>query len=296
MPRRPQAPRRLGAPAPTGAPAALLRALSGLTATVRASVRGVRTAADARALGVALRKAWPDARIRAIVRAAGVAGERHGSRAWAPIVRAASAVRDSRMRDTFVRGVVPGAASSRIQHLDGIGWCTRVDARKPREYDGTKLVDAWTREATSKITSVRDEVAERLRKDVIAAAEKGLDPAELAAGWIREGIPVEFGTLEGRMRVIAQHQLSVLHASVQSERARAVGVTEYVWRTQQDERVRDEHRALEGVKRSYAESPRPGEPVNCRCYAESVISDELAESLGFGIGVSPSLAGARGGS
>lgn len=267
--RRPRLPPRLGAPAPRGAPAALLRALSGLTATVRASVRGVRTAEDARALGVALRKAWPDARIRAIVRAAGVAGERQGSRAWAPIVRAASAVRDSRMRNAH------------------------TDARKPREYDGEKLVDAWTREATSKITSVRDEVAERLRKDVIAAAEKGLDPAELAASWIREGIPVEFGTLEGRMRVIAQHQLSVLHASVQAERARAVGVTEYIWRTQQDERVRDEHRALEGVKRSYSESPRPGEPVNCRCYAESVISDELAESLGFGVGLSPGLAGRR---
>jgi SPP1 gp7 family putative phage head morphogenesis protein len=285
--RRPRLPARLGAPQSPAHAAALMRALKPLIAQVRASLPRVRTPADARALGVALRRAWPDARLRGLLGGVGRAAEGQASRPWAPLDRAASAVRDSRMRN--------GVGSSYSEDEVFLGY-TRTDARKPREYDGAKLVDRWTRDATKLISSVRDEVAEGLRRDVIAAAEAGTPADELAARWIRQGIPVERGTLEGRMRVIAQHQLSTLHAQVQSERARAVGVTDFVWRTQQDERVRDEHAALEGTRHAYADPPSeglPGEPVNCRCWAESVISDELAESLGFGIGLSPGLEGGR---
>lgn len=38
----------------------------------------------------------------------------------------------------------------------------------------------------------------------------------------------------GRVEVIAQHQLGMLHAQAQRERTRAVGVTEFVWRTHGD--------------------------------------------------------------
>lgn len=72
------------------------------------------------------------------------------------------------------------------------------------------LVFRWARNAAKLITSGRDEVAQ-----------------ELAAGWRRRGIPLKFG---------------MLHAEVQRERAQAVGVTEFVWRTQGDDRVRDVHR------------------------------------------------------
>lgn len=151
-------------------------------------------------------------------------------------------------------------------------------------YDGRKLIDAWSRDATKLIRSVRDEVAPALRADIVHALEHGVSAEDLAQRWISRGVPVEFGTLEGRMRTIARHQLSVLHARVQSERARAVGVREFVWRTQGDDRVRDEHERLEGTRHAYDEPPDeglPGEPVNCRCWAESVIPDDLAEALGL---------------
>lgn len=56
---------------------------------------------------------------------------------------------------------------------------------------------------------------------------------------------------------------------------------EYVWRTQQDDKVRDLHNELEGKQFSFDDPPisgtsgfrgNPGEPANCRCYAEPVNS------------------------
>jgi SPP1 gp7 family putative phage head morphogenesis protein len=149
----------------------------------------------------------------------------------------------------------------------------RFDARK-RVYDGRKLVDAWTRSATSLITSVRAEVAEGLQRDVVEAAKRGMSPATLAAKWRRQGIPVLWGTLEGRVKVIAQHQLTMLHSQVQRARAESVGVTQFVWR-----KNTERHAALDGRTFSYTNPETgvglPGEPINCQCWAESVIPDEL---------------------
>ena len=54
---------------------------------------------------------------------------------------------------------------------------------------------------------------------------------------------------------------------------------EYIWRTQEDDKVRDLHNELEGKQFSFDDPPisgtsgfrgNPGEPANCRCYAEPV--------------------------
>ena len=105
----------------------------------------------------------------------------------------------------------------------------------------------------------------------------------VAAKWRAEGIPVEFGTLEGRTKVIAQHQIATIHAEVQRERAKSVGVTEFYWRTQGDAKVRESHAALADTRHRYDDPPDeglPGTPVNCRCWAESVIPDELLGNFG----------------
>lgn len=251
-------PSRVGTPPPRNLEVELRRALRPMLQSVRAAVGSgrVRTEADARAVGVALRKAWPDKRIAAIVRAIARKGEASASRPWGALARAeekASAKTDARM-----------------------------DAA---EYDAEALIEAWTQRATSLISSVRDEVADGLRRDIIEAARTGASAEQLASKWKREGIPLKFGTLEGRTKVIAQHQLSQLHAEVARARATAVGVEEFVWRSQGDARVRPSHRALDGRTFPYDSPPGseglPGTPVNCRCWAESVISDELLGELGL---------------
>jgi SPP1 gp7 family putative phage head morphogenesis protein len=284
-------PRTLGRPASRSHEQTLLRALvRPMLERVRATIRAgrIKTLGDCRALGVALRKAYPDERVRTIVGSVGTAAELAASRPWGRLERAA-ATKARKVGDAW-RGAWPALYGDGTMRL-ALEACAaspvggvRLDAR---QYDGPKLVDRWTKDATSRITSVRDEIAEGLRRDVIAAAEAGTDASELAAKWLREGVPVEWGTAEGRLRAIAQNQLGVLHAQVQSERARAVGVTAFIWRTQGDDRVRDAHQALDGTRHDYTSPPDeglPGEPPNCRCWAESVIDDELALELGFEIG------------
>jgi SPP1 gp7 family putative phage head morphogenesis protein len=241
---RPRSERRIGQPPPRGLEGELVRALRGMAAQVRATLPKIKTAADVRALGRALTRAWSDDRIRKIVDKVGAKAEAAGSRPWTKYRRPRP------KRD-------------------------RADAA---EYDGEALLEKWSREATARITSVRDEVAERMRDDVLAAIELGIDAQELAEGWRRQGIPVKFGTLEGRTKVIAQNQLAILHAQVQAQRAEALGVEEFIWRTMLDDAVRHEHFVLEGTRHTYKRPPPiglPGTPINCRCYAESVLPPEL---------------------
>lgn len=234
---------RLGE-APSGAySAALRRALGPMVRQVQQSLPQITSPGHARALGVALARTWPEARILRDLLQIGAKAEAAASRPWAPLER----------------------------RLDG----ARLDAEP---YDGRALVVAWAREAASRITSVRSEVARGLEADVVDALERGIKPEALAARWARQGVPLRWGTLEGRTKVIAQHQLSILHANVQRERARAAGVREFIWTTRGDENVRARHAALDGTRHEYESPPPiglPGHEVNCRCHARSVIPPEL---------------------
>lgn len=241
----------IGIPAPSNLAAKLERELSRMAAQIRRSVGQISGKQDIRSLGAALKREWSDARLREIVAKIGLAAERQGSKPWIKAKLTPDRVR-----------------------ADGV----RFDA----EYDGHALVEQWTREAFGYIRSVRDEVVEGMRRDFITAISRGETIEALAAKWRRQGIPVQFGTLEGRIKVIAQHQTSSLHAQIQRTRAAAVGVTEFFWRTQGDSKVRDAHVALADTRHSYASPPSeglPGTPINCRCWAESIVPDELLENF-----------------
>lgn len=243
-------PRELvGAPAPRGLEVELRRALAPMVARIKATLPRVKTPADARALGVALRKAWPDKRIRSVVAAIMAEVGARSASGWGRWERKAEALKK----------------------------------RKPKG-DAVDLVERWSREAAAKITGVRDEVADALRKDIVAALDLGMSSAELQAEWASNGIPTAYGTLEGRLKVIAQHQIANLHAQIQAERARAIGATEFEWVTQEDDRVRESHRALHGRVLPYPDGDPveglPGQPINCRCFAKAVIPVELTIPIG----------------
>ena len=48
----------------------------------------------------------------------------------------------------------------------------------------------------------------------------------------------------------------------------------YVWRTMEDERVRDSHAEMNRTVRDFEDDPDPGEEPNCRCWAAPVNCDE----------------------
>jgi SPP1 gp7 family putative phage head morphogenesis protein len=243
----------VGSPAPRGLELELRRALRPMLAQVKATLPRIKTAADARAVGVALRKAWPDKRIRSIVSKIMIKVGVRSAKGWGKWERAAEARRPK------PRG-------------------------KTRKGDAEDLIEKWTRAAVEKITNVRDEVAEALRRDIVAAVDLGMSATDLQAEWARNGVPTAYGSLEGRLKVISQHQIASLHARIQAERAGAIGATEFEWVSQEDDRVRDKHVELHGRILPYPDGDPteglPGEPINCRCFALAVVPPELTIPIG----------------
>lgn len=85
------------------------------------------------------------------------------------------------------------------------------------------------------------------------------------------------GVSRSRARLIARDQTAKINSELNKVRHKQAGIDEYVWRTAQDERVRERHKRLEGKKYSYEERTGaeeglpPGQPIQCRCIAQGVV-------------------------
>jgi SPP1 gp7 family putative phage head morphogenesis protein len=141
-------------------------------------------------------------------------------------------------------------------------------------------VEAWVEANVARITDITDEMSRRVERVIIAAVGAGA-AAEALLG---ERLDKEFGFGERRAELIAQDQLGSLYGQFNRDRQRSVGVRSYIWRTMGDDRVRDEHEAIEGEEFTWDEGHpvegHPGEPIACRCTAEPVyeeIQDDLDE-------------------
>ncbi len=95
--------------------------------------------------------------------------------------------------------------------------------------------------------------------------------AEAVASWIGEiGVPVnpDDPVISSAIRRYAEQ----LNARFQRS---GLGVTEYIWRSSDDERVRSLHREYDDRRFSWGQPPDggyPGEAHNCRCFAEPVVT------------------------
>jgi SPP1 gp7 family putative phage head morphogenesis protein len=90
---------------------------------------------------------------------------------------------------------------------------------------------------------------------------------------IAKEIQREFRTTRNRAKLIARDQIGRLNSQLTRQRQKSNGITHAVWRTLQDERVREEHEAREGQRFSLEtglDGEFPGDPVNCRCFSEPV--------------------------
>lgn len=95
-------------------------------------------------------------------------------------------------------------------------------------------------------------------------------------------LEADFGIAKRRARSIAENETAALVSEFRRQRYLDVGATQYVWETSQDERVRADHRALNGRTFAWASPPivdqatgfrgHPGDAANCRCVARPVIN------------------------
>ena len=136
-------------------------------------------------------------------------------------------------------------------------------------------VDGWISENVRLITSLQSDYLDQVA-EIIEAAQRGGISTKATAEMIR----ARTGVAKSRAKLIARDQIATVNAQITRQRQTEAGVSHFIWRTSQDERVRPSHEALEGQEFAWNAPPVegiPGEPIQCRCTAEPVL-DALARA------------------
>lgn len=132
--------------------------------------------------------------------------------------------------------------------------------------------EAFVQRNVSLITQVDENLLGAVR-DVLTA-NVGLAPDALA-----ERLQQVAGVERRRAKFWAVDQTLKLHAEITQTRHQQAGIESYVWLTSTDERVRDEHMALEQTEQQWSDPPitndrgdrnHPGQDFRCRCNAYPV--------------------------
>lgn len=141
-------------------------------------------------------------------------------------------------------------------------------------------IDAFRKRNLSLISTLQQTQVEQLRDVLEQATEEGWHVKQL-----REAVEERFDVTKSHADLIARDQTLKLNGQLTQARQTSVGISEYIWSTSDDERVRDgekggaDHKALDGTRQSWADPPdngvgervHPGEDFQCRCTAVAVV-------------------------
>lgn len=151
-----------------------------------------------------------------------------------------------------------------------------------QDRDVAPNIDLAMKRSVGLIRNLTDDVAAQIEKALFQAITEGWSTARMA-----EMLRDRFGLADRRARLIARDQAATFNGELNRIRMTQAGVTEYVWSTSLDERVRGNpvgkyasakpsHWAREGQVFSWTKPPEGGHPgmaINCRCVARAVIGD-----------------------
>ncbi len=132
------------------------------------------------------------------------------------------------------------------------------------------MLDGFIAENVSLIKSI----PEKMFSDIESIVTRGFQRGTLTRDMAKE-IQGVHKTTRRRAQLVARDQIASLNGQINQKRQQNIGVKEYIWRTSRDDRVRPLHANREGDKFKWSDAPsdgHPGEPVNCRCTAEPVLS------------------------
>ena len=137
------------------------------------------------------------------------------------------------------------------------------------------FINQKVRDNVGYIKNIEEEAYGRIEQVVREGIEKGS-----SAKVIRKSILEQVDITEGRAQFLAVDQAGSILGQMTAERHQRLGIEKFTWDTSGDERVRDEHRALDGQVFSYDDPPivkgrqvLPGEDYRCRCVAIPVFDD-----------------------
>ena len=137
----------------------------------------------------------------------------------------------------------------------------------------------FAEENVTLIKNVSEEFMDETQRVISTGLRQGKRAGEISQdvlSRVRGEKPSRFLKAETRANLIARDQINKLNGKITETRQTNAGVESYIWRTALDERVRPAHASREGRTFKWSEPPsdgHPGEPINCRCFAEPVFDD-----------------------
>lgn len=140
-------------------------------------------------------------------------------------------------------------------------------------------LDEWVRANVDLIVTIPEDTLDKMKDIVYDGFANGRTTTQM----VRD-IQKAYGVSRRRARLIARDQTAKLNGQIQRAQQMDAGITEYVWMTTGDERVRSGHKKLNGKKFSWNNPPvvdertgrrcHPGEDYQCRCIARPVFKLE----------------------
>lgn len=138
-------------------------------------------------------------------------------------------------------------------------------------------LEKWIQENVGFIKTIPEETLDRMQKIVYDGFTRGRSTARM----VKE-IQQAYGVGRRRAELIARDQTAKLNGQIQQAQQRDAGITEYIWYTCMDGRVRQRHRELHGKKFRWDDPPvvdkksgrkcHPGQDFQCRCIARPVFN------------------------
>ena len=160
----------------------------------------------------------------------------------------------------------------------------------PTEYEARRIV-SFASEGVDLISTVGADLLDSVDVVLAHAVRDGLRYTQ-----IRDLVEARTGISTRHAELIARDQIGKLNGKIVQDTQAAAGVESYTWRTANDQRVRgnpagpyaksrQDHWGLRGTVHRWDKPPRragpygepahPGESIQCRCYAEAILPDDL---------------------
>lgn len=142
------------------------------------------------------------------------------------------------------------------------------------------LFRKWGETNARLITNIPEKTMYQVRDATVKALTEGTsvkDTTDQIYDIMSERVDVS----ESRAKLIARDQVAKLNGDFTRQRQEDIGVEGYIWRTVQDERVRDTHAEADGNFYTWDKPPdvtegnHPGEDYQCRCWAEPVLPSRM---------------------
>lgn len=139
------------------------------------------------------------------------------------------------------------------------------------------IAEAWGQNLEVYIKGWTNDDILKLREQVEQNAFSGQRASNLA-----KIIQKSYGVSKNKAKFLARQETSLLMSKFREERYKSIGVMKYRWSTAGDERVRQEHKELDGkiiewtnppVSGANGERQHAGEPFGCRCLAIGIVDD-----------------------